>query len=479
MSRESDKEDYRAMFEAAPISLWEEDFSGIKRAFDALRTNGVTSLEEYLESHPEFVDECMRQIVLVRVNQHTLTLFKAESQADLIDHLGLIFRDEMREHFRLELLALWRGEWTWSGEGVNYALDGQALDIRMSYRILPEAMESWQRVLITLEDITARKDAERRFEKLFEASPISLWEEDWSGIKEYLDSLREEGVSNLAVYLEEHPEAVSDCIDKIKVMNVNRKTLELFKAQSKSELFENLNLVFRDEMSKHFAQELTDLWNGVLNYEREGINYSLSGEPIQVQLNVRIMPGYEDTFKWVLVSLQDITARKKAEEYLRYLGTHDVMTGLYNRAFMEEKLREFERERIAPIGFIVVDLNGLKPINDTLGHQTGDDLIRRAGEVLRESGDKDCLAARIGGDEFILIMPGANDKQTAKMMTHIQQLVNLNNKFHHLAPPLSLSMGMAVSKPGIPLEKVISQADDEMYKAKGRYYRRRKEDVKD
>ena len=59
------------------------------------------------------------------------------------------------------------------------------------------------------------------------------------------------------------------------------------------------------------------------------------------------MPGHQTDFGWVLVAIQDITARKKAEDYLRYLGTHDVLTGLYNRAFLEETLRRLEKESLA------------------------------------------------------------------------------------------------------------------------------------
>ena len=149
--------------------------------------------------------------------------------------------------------------------------------------------------------------------------------------------------TDLESYLSLHPEAVAHCMRLIKVLDVNQKTLELFGASSQEQLLANLDSVFRDEMGTHFARELVDLWNGKLAYERDGINYSLNGEPVNIHLNFRVMPGHEDDFGWVLVAIQDITARKKAEDYLRYLGTHDVMTGLYNRAFFEETLGNSKR----------------------------------------------------------------------------------------------------------------------------------------
>ena len=180
MATSGNQEHFHSLFEYAPISLWEEDFSGIQRLFDGLRQQEVSSLEAYLETHPDFVDTCMQQVVLLHVNRQTLKMLKAGSQEELAADIEQVFRDGMRRHFSAELLALWRGEQAWSGEGINYTLDGQALDILLHWRILPGSEQSWEHVLVTIEDITARKQAERRLQNLFAAAPISLWEEDYS-----------------------------------------------------------------------------------------------------------------------------------------------------------------------------------------------------------------------------------------------------------------------------------------------------------
>jgi diguanylate cyclase (GGDEF)-like protein len=477
MKTKTSSERMQIMFEYAPISLWEEDFSRIKIAFDNLRAQGVESLAPYLDMHPEFLDECMSRIIVRRVNQKTLELFKAKTEAELLANLGDVFRDEMRAHFRDELMALWEGKTYWSGEGVNYALDGTPIAIRLHLSIPPQGLQTWDAVLVTLEDITQRKEAEHRFQALFEHSPISLWEEDWSAIKTALDHLRSQGVKKLQPYLVRNPDFVSHCMGLIRVVNVNQKTVELFKAGSKEELMTNLDKVFRDEMSLHFVQELENLWNGVLVYQREGVNYALDGEAIQVHIEVRIMPGHEDTFDWVLVSLQDITARKKAEDYLRYLGSHDVLTGLYNRMYFEQTLRDWEQQPIYPTSLIAVDINGLKVVNDTSGHQAGDDLIRRTAEVLSKAIDENNILARIGGDEFVILLPGYGERKTANIIERIQKLMELNNKYHDQSPTLSLSIGRASTNSERFLQKLIVQADNMMYQEKGKYYRRRKEDL--
>jgi len=475
MSNPKAGDHFESLFEYAPISLWEQDYSGIKNFLDDLRANGVSDLEKHLAEHPDDIYKSMGLINVKRINRETLNLFGAKSEQELTANLDKMFRDEMRVHWQSELMALWNGEKSWSGDGINYRLDGEALHIRLHWRILPECESTWDCVLVSIENITALKKAEQRFHNLFMHAPISLWEEDYSVLKQGLDDLRAQGVVDLKAHLASHPKTVDHFMSLIRVLDVNQKTLDLFEAESKEALLANLNKVFRDEMSSHFSNELVDMWNGKTYYEREGINYALSGELVNVHLHWTLMPGHEKDFDWVLVALQDITARKKAEEYLRYLGTHDVMTGLYNRAFFDETLHRLESERRDPISVIVIDLNNLKTTNDNYGHQAGDQLIRRTGEVLKASLDVGYIAARIGGDEFSLILPDTNEQTAYALMERVESLVVMNNKFYR-EPELSFSLGSATSEPGLSLEKVISLADNAMYDNKGQYYRRRRED---
>ena len=466
---------FESLFEYAPISLWEQDYSGIKKFFDKLRASGVTDLDQYLHEHPEEIDKTLGLIKVMHVNRETLNLFGATSEEELLANLNKIFRDEMRAHWRTELRALWNGEMNWSGDGINYRLDGEALHIRLHWRILPECESNWECVLVAIENITALKKTQERFHNLFEHAPISLWEEDYSAIKREFDALRSQGVTDLRAHLASHPEAVRRFMGMIRVLNVNRKTLSLFEAVDRETLLAHLGKVFRDEMGEHFKNELVDMWDGKTYYEREGINYSLTGEPVNVHLHWTLMPGHEKDFDWVLVALQDVTARKKAEEYLRYLGTHDVMTGLYNRAFFEETLQSLEASRKDPISFIIIDLNGLKDTNDSMGHHAGDKLIRRTAEVLKASIEDGMIAARIGGDEFILIMPDASEQSAKEMVERVESLVAMNNKYYR-EPELSISTGASTSALGLSLLKYISFADDEMYKSKGAFHRRRRDD---
>ena len=169
------------------------------------------------------------------------------------------------------------------------------------------------------------------------------------------------------------------------------------------------------------------------------------------------------------VALTDITARKKAEAYLEYLGSHDALTKLSNRSFFADELNRLERKGPRPVTIIMVDLNGLKAANDELGHAAGDSLLRRAGEVLNSIVDKPARAARIGGDEFALILPNVEMAEGEALMKVILDLVDINNEFY-TDLPLSLSMGIATSQPGERLEAVVKRADLAMLQAKREHY---------
>src|SRR6266542_4057143 len=133
MSTSDEKPDY--LFEYAPISLWEEDYSELKRYLDQLRASGVTDLGAHLAQHPEIVTDSMARIRVMKVNRKTLQMFHAASQDELLANLDRVFRDEMRKHFYDELLAIWRGEPEFACDGVNYTLDGEVIEIRLHWAV--------------------------------------------------------------------------------------------------------------------------------------------------------------------------------------------------------------------------------------------------------------------------------------------------------------------------------------------------------
>lgn len=476
VSSVSSSADFEHMFALAPVSLWLEDYSALRQLFDVWRAQGVTDLREHLAADPDRLRQCTASLRVLRVNQRTLELFAAHSQEELLSNLAQVFRDDMHEQVVHELELLWSGVLEFSNQTVNYALDRRRLDVRIRGRILPGHEDTWSRVLVSLEDVTPQVQAvgqlqrsERYARGLFEHSPVSLWVEDFSVIKRLMDEVRHQGIRDFKTFIKVHPEFVTRCMKEIRVIDVNQQTLQMFGAQSKAELLNQISRVFRGEMHDSFAEQLQDLWDGKLVQQREVINYALSGDTVYIHMQFAVMAGHEGDWGLVLLSLVDITARKQAEAYLEYLGKHDVLTQLRNRAFYVEELNRFRRKGPWPLSVIAIDLNGLKIINDEQGHAVGDAMLRRAGEVLAKAVDPAHCAARVGGDEFIVLLGGVDERGAVAAQERIEQMVEMNNQFYP-GQPLSLAMGRATCHAGDQLDEALQRADQGMYQEKKRFY---------
>ncbi|NYT60910.1 GGDEF domain-containing protein [Alcaligenaceae bacterium] len=463
-------------FDLAPSSLWLEDYSGLRKLFDAWRKEGVTDLRRHLLEDPRRVVACSASIRVLRVNRYTLSLYGAATLAELTSRLDEVLRDDMHAAHLDELEQLWNGQPTFQSQTVNYTLDGRRIDILLKGVILQNNQTDWDRVLVAVEDITQLEEARRRQSAseqyahgVFEQSPVSLWVENFQAIKSLLDGLRAQGITDFRTFIDVHPEFIERCVNELQVIDVNAYTLEMFKAKTKTELLSRLPEVFRDAMHTGFREQLLDLWEGRLLLQREVINYALDGSALNIHLQLSIFPGHEENWDLVLLALTDITARKKAEAYLEYLGTHDVLTTLKNRSFYVDELKRLERKAQLPITAIIIDLNNLKHTNDSQGHSVGDALLRRTGEVLSKAIEKSSQAARIGGDEFVVLLPGTTEEAGKIVMDNILQLVDLNNQFY-TGPKLSLSMGMATCHRISDLTETLRAADLAMYKNKRKYH---------
>lgn len=466
------------LFNLAPIAMWVEDFSDVKALFDRWKMEGITDIREFLREDFSRVTECSRCIRLLDVNKQTLDLFEAGDVDELRANLVKVFRDDMLETHVNELAALFDGKTSFSSATVNYTLSGKRLDIQLRGTVMPGSEVTLSRLLLTTEDVTERETARRAemrqrsyAEGIFEHSPISLWIEDFSQIRVLLESIRDRGITDFRTFMDVHPEFVRQCMSEIRVVDVNQATLDLFCAEDRSQLLQRLDEIFRDEMEKPFREQLIELWNGNLHHHREVVNYALDGSERHILLHFSVFPGHEGDWSRVQVALADITARKKAEAYLEYLGKHDVLTKLYNRAFYGEELNRLERKSLRPVSAIMIDLNGLKQANDESGHDAGDALLRRFGEILNSAVSLPGNASRVGGDEFAVLLPGADARAANAVVETINELLRINNQFYS-SVPLSISCGVATSMTNESIEAVVKRADIKMYDAKREHYDR-------
>jgi len=170
----------------------------------------------------------------------------------------------------------------------------------------------------------------------------------------------------------------------------------------------------------------------------------------------------------LVASFLDLTERKKMEQKLKHLSLHDPMTGLFNRYYFEKELERCKDGRQAPIGLVVCDLDGLKQINDTFGHKTGDALITAAAKIIRHAFRESDMVARIGGDEFAALLPKSDRQAVLGILERLHKAVQHYNRSRPDFP-LHLSTGFAVDDGRrIDPAKLFKEADKAMYRNKQR-----------
>ncbi len=287
------------------------------------------------------------------------------------------------------------------------------------------------------QDISSQKqarqkleDSENRYRNLFEKNPLGLCKFDQEG----------------------------------NVTDINSALVEILGAPSKEEIQE-LNIFSKDN------QEILPILDDLLELCTRG--ESASGE-LQVitrwgkdiWIYYRIDPLLDETGKFMEAMLvcEEITDRKKAEDRIKYLSFNDSLTGLYNRAFYEEELKRLDTKRQLPLTVVMGDLNGLKLINDAFGHKQGDIALQKIAEVLRVSCRQEDIIARVGGDEFIALLP----KTSAQVARNICRRIKENcQKTETSNMKLSIALGMA-SKESMEqdISEIEHEAEERMYRNK-------------
>jgi len=207
---------------------------------------------------------------------------------------------------------------------------------------------------------------------------------------------------------------------------------------------------------------ITDLGQRIDHAERTLIRFDGKSIPIIKTVRKLTLSGHS----YLLESFIDITERKNMEEQLRRLSLHDALTGLYNRVYFEEEMRRLESGRYNPVGIVLCDVDELKLVNDTLGHELGDRMLIETANVIKKAVRRGDMAARIGGDEFAILLPKSDVADVEGVCDRIRDSIHAFN-VNSSDFTLSLSLGYSVAD-AVPndMDRLFKKADDNMYREK-------------
>lgn len=188
------------------------------------------------------------------------------------------------------------------------------------------------------------------------------------------------------------------------------------------------------------------------------------GSKIPVEDSVSPIFGEKGEVVGAVIVFRDFTEKKKKQDEIAYLSYHDQLTGLYNRRFFEEELKRIDVSRNLPFTVAMADLNGLKLINDAFGHRMGDELLKKVSEILKKECRSDDIVARIGGDEFVILLPRTSEEDAQRVVTRIYKSMEEERVEDNI---VSVSMGWSTKNEAHQdIKNVFIKAEEHMYRRK-------------
>jgi len=250
------------------------------------------------------------------------------------------------------------------------------------------------------------------------------------------------------------PEGKFEYVNNKACKMLNYKKEELI-GKKVSDLDPNYHSKQRNQFWKRFKK---------INAEKlETKHKTKNGDLIPVQVINKYIKYNGSEYEFAFV--QDISDRKEIEEKLKYLSFNDQLTGLYNRRYFENEMDRLDKSRKLPISIVIADIDDLKFINDNYGHTIGDEYIKKAAEIIEDNLRKEDIAARIGGDEFAIILTDTSENTAAQITDRITK--STDNIIIHNGIELNISIGFSTKNYlENSLESVFTKADKNMYKMK-------------
>jgi len=239
-------------------------------------------------------------------------------------------------------------------------------------------------------------------------------------------------------------------------MSVNNALVRMLGYGSKEELLKvNTKDLYYYQETRPDINERTRSFNKILKKK--------DGTKIFVEISPRVIYDKENKVYYEGI-VRDVTAQREFDEKLKYISFHDSLTDLYNRTYFDEELKRLKNTRQLPLTIVMGDVNGLKEINDTYGHEKGDIMLKKIARILKYCFRSDDMIARIGGDEFCIILHNTSKENAERIIQRVhKQCMSKSTK----TMPLSIAFGIKTKdSTDIKLKVVIKEAEILMYENK-------------
>ena len=253
----------------------------------------------------------------------------------------------------------------------------------------------------------------------------------------------------------------------IEIVGVNQSYLRLFNIENKEKFIVNYSrFILMQNLEESISQVIDLIQNSVKTAEKELVVNKKNGERLVLSSRWTLLDYTEDhfTLNRAIISFIDITEQKKYEEQLTYENNHDALTGVYNRAFFEKESINIQNDDNKPISIIIADIDHLKIINDSHGHFYGDQAIKNTAKILQKSFRDQDKIVRIGGDEFVILLPKTDEESVQSALQRIEENVRIHNQ--EFDDNLALSLGFSTGYKEVTIDQIFKEADKNMYRNK-------------
>jgi diguanylate cyclase (GGDEF)-like protein len=318
----------------------------------------------------------------------------------------------------------------------------------------------------------ALRAGEDRFRSLVDHAPVPLWQQDWSQVGAALTQLAGEGMDDLGAWLRARPQEIRRLATLVRITGANGAALAHVGQHHKDLAALTMAQYFDVLGEPAFVDAMLAIAGGAQVFSCDGTFRRLDGSARQHAITLLVMPGHAEELDFVIVTTVDITERARIDAELKQLASTDFLTGLPNRrefmTRMEDQLARLQRDVGDSASVLMFDIDHFKKVNDVHGHAVGDAVLRHLGELLRGSQRKIDTPARMGGEEFALLLPGADLDAAAAYAERLRQRVAESphaTEGGQLAVTVSIGIA-AIYADDQSADAALKRADRALYRAK-------------